>query len=324
MDATPTLKAALGASPLLYPLDIDAQGEFVQFVRLSEADYSAASFLDHTMLAAGQRVAPVAWAEVAAASTGLPIHCDFIFHISHVGSTLLSRLLGEHPALFSVREPTILRRLAMGKFPDRWEVFLGLWSRTFDPQQKAIIKASSFVNAIAEQLLERVDNSRAVLMYVPARTFIAAMLDGATGDIERLAAERAARLQQLVRLPPSLLHGHSAGEQVAMSWLAEMLSLQRTAERFPERTLWLDFDAFLEDTAQHLSRVLRHLGVDDDCHRLLAANTLERYAKRPEVEYNAAFRQRLLAQAHAKWAAEVARGLAWLESTLPHLPPLQG
>ncbi|MEO8268405.1 MAG: hypothetical protein ABI557_01720 [Aureliella sp.] len=313
MNPTPSLRKALSDSPLLFPIDMDVNGEFVQFVRTTESDYASASFLDQRMLKAGQHIAPIAWSEVSAAANHLPLYCDFIFHISHVGSTLLSRLLGQHQALFSLREPAILRRFAAGEFPERWKVFLGLWSRTFHPQQKTVIKATSFVSSIADHLLELVNDSRAVLMYVPARTFIAAMLDGVMSDIDSLAPLRLARLQNFGWLPEVQLPSLARGEKVAMSWLAEMLSLQHTAERFPERTIWLDFDAFLENVELHLAVTLSYFGVNDDCQSLLTGRTLDEYAKRPELPYNSAFRQQLLTRAKTRHVEEISLGLSWLE-----------
>ena len=133
------------------------------------------------------------WADVRDAAKGLPVRCHFIFHISHVGSTLLSRLLGQHPGLFSLREPAILRVLAdrfaaldQSTFPqDRAEmdeqltVFLALWSRTFEREQTTLIKATSFVGEMAELLMHRIADSRSILMFVSPRTFLLALLDGA-------------------------------------------------------------------------------------------------------------------------------------------------
>lgn len=115
----PTLRDALSDSPALFPFNMAPDGNTVQFVNLSEADYLDASFLDNRMLKPNVRYANIPWAELSAAAQNLPIHCDFIFHISHAGSTLLSRLLGSHPACFSLREPAILRLFGQGAFPDR-------------------------------------------------------------------------------------------------------------------------------------------------------------------------------------------------------------
>src|SRR5438046_4135658 len=103
-----TFDEALTASPLLYPIALDPRADAVRLVRLTAADYAAASFLDARMLPADAPHAWVPWAGVRRAAAGLAPRCHFIFHISHVGSTLLSRLLGQHPALFSLREPVIL------------------------------------------------------------------------------------------------------------------------------------------------------------------------------------------------------------------------
>jgi hypothetical protein len=50
---------------------------------------------------------------------------------------------------------------------------------------------------------------------------------------------------------------------------------------------------------------------------------MDRYAKRPDVKYDTAFRQKLIAQSTEKFREEVNRGLRWLssnESALAHLP----
>ena len=101
----------LTRSPELYPLAIDAQSDAVRFVTLSRADYSAASFLDRRMPQAATGGEWKPWAEVSAATAGLSPRCHFVFHISHVGSTLVARLVDRHPGLFALREPAILRGL---------------------------------------------------------------------------------------------------------------------------------------------------------------------------------------------------------------------
>jgi hypothetical protein len=177
-----TFADALTASPLLYPIALDPRTDGVRLVRLTEADYAAASFLDGRLLTPATPTAAGPWADVRAAAAGLPARCHFIFHVSHVGSTLLSRLVGQHPSLFSLREPAVLRTLAeahrtLGRpecpwprdeFEDRLGVMLGLWSRTFAPGRTAVIKATSFVSEMAGELMARVETAGAVFMFVRA------------------------------------------------------------------------------------------------------------------------------------------------------------
>src|SRR5579863_212414 len=129
---------SLTPSPELFPVAFDPQTGSVAFTRLTEADYAGASFLDGRLLAAHPAVRNLAWSEVAAAvaTARMAEHVDFVFHIGHVGSTLLSRLLGRHPAIFCLREPEILRTLALMRVEDRENragILLTLLSRTFGP-----------------------------------------------------------------------------------------------------------------------------------------------------------------------------------------------
>jgi hypothetical protein len=164
----------LSASPALYPISIDGQTQAVQFVSLTSIDYASASFHDSRMLQPNVATEWRPWTDVRNAAADLPVRCHFIFHISHVGSTLLSRLLGQHPGLFALREPAILRTLAhqfgaldqsvapqsRAEFDGQLTVFLALWSRTFEREQTTLIKATSFVSEMAELLMHRVANSR--------------------------------------------------------------------------------------------------------------------------------------------------------------------
>ena len=157
------------------------------------------------LLTASSETGWASWPEFREAAEGLPERCHYIFHISHVGSTLLSRLVGLHPKLFSLREPVILRfladvDLALGQpncpwngeeLAERLGVYLRVWSRTFEPQQTAVIKATSFVCELAERLLERQPAARAVAMFVSPLVFMQALLGGAMSDITGLALDTA-------------------------------------------------------------------------------------------------------------------------------------
>src|ERR1700683_940465 len=113
------LAAALAASPELFPHALDPRSGMVTLLRLSRDDYEQASFLDGRIAGPGKpgRTLPFTQLSHAVSAAALPESAWFIFHIGHVGSTLLSRLLGLHPAIFSLREPDILRTLALMQSP---------------------------------------------------------------------------------------------------------------------------------------------------------------------------------------------------------------
>jgi hypothetical protein len=320
---------ALTASPLLYPIALDAVRDTVSLIRLTEGEYAAASFLDSRLLTPGVRSASVPWRDVRAATEQLPVRCHFVFHISHVGSTLLSRVVGEHPELFSIREPAIFRSLAeahrtlgQGESPwaraeleDRLRVFLALWSRTFEPWRTVVIKATSFISEMAEHLLDRVPAARALFMYVAPDIFLRALLGGAMSDVEAGAEKRLARLHRRIGEDRWRLTDLSPGERVAMSWLSEMTALHAAAERFADRVFWLDFDRFLAGAETVLVAVLDQFGAGNpagEARRILAGPTMKQYAKEPGKRFDAAFRRQLLEQAGRQHVGEISKGLQWL------------
>src|SRR5215469_143447 len=219
MDA---FEESLAHSPELFPQDWDPGRDAVSLIRLSARDYEVASFLDGRLVAPStpRRTVPWQQIEAAVAAAALPETCNYIFHIGHVGSTLLSRLLGGQSGTLQVREPAILRTLAQirsdrSREPRGWAAndyerrlssFLKLWSRTFAPGDRAVVKATSFVSEIAAELLTRNADSNAILMYVPAEIYLATILGAEHSPKEArvLASDRLARLQRrlAVELPP--------------------------------------------------------------------------------------------------------------------------
>jgi hypothetical protein len=327
----------LAASPAIFPFAIDQRADMVLLIRMTKDDYDAASFLDKRMLKPGAAGTWRPWGDVCRAAAGLPERCNFIFHISHVGSTLLSRLLGQHPSLFSLREPLILRTLAetycaleqagciwtRDEFPDRLGAFLSLWSRTFAAEQTALIKATSFVSEIAELLLGRINSARAIFMNVSPSIFLKALLDGAMSDVNDQAESRLNRLHRRLGFAPWQVDKLSAGECVAMSWLCEMLALHAASRRFPERVLWIDFDRFLDAPEMSLASAIGHLGFDarnDILQAILRGPEMHRYAKAPAYAFDATTRAQLLRQSENRHVLEIRKGLDWLERAAVTIP----
>lgn len=308
------LRTLLTSSPTAFPLETAGGGAAILFAMLTEDDYRAASFLDRRLLTDARRTGTVPRELMRPWLTALPRACDFIFHVSHCGSTLLSRLLGSHPAVFAVREPAILRQAAVPGTADGLAAdALPLLARTFRPGQRAMIKATSIVNRIALPLMQLASDGRCLLMSVPAETFLAAVLDGSPGDVRAHAADRCGRLEALGLALPAGVESLGAGQAAALSWLCESLSLAAVARGYPTRTTWLDFDRFLAAPAPGLATALAAFGLAGDPEAILAGDLMRRYAKRPAVAYDAAFRGRLLADARGRFAAEIEAGLAWLD-----------
>jgi hypothetical protein len=311
----------IAASPAWLPIEQEGAGN-LRLVRLDEAAYRAASFLDRRALQAGvpQEVCPAA--TVTAAGASLAPRAHYLFHIGHVGSTLVSRLIGECTGFFSVREPAMLRAAASD--PSRHFGGLGLrevlslLARTWRPEQRAVVKATSFVGEIAEPILEIDRDSRAIFMFTSALTYLRCILGGPNSRVESraLAPSRLARLQS--RFGESApTKPQSEIEWIAMSWLCEMTALHQAASRFGSRVVWVDFDVFLAAPVPGLAALLRALGgtpSPKDVEDVLAAPVMRRYSKAPEHAYDAALRQSVLESADWEHGAQIRGGMQWLAS----------
>jgi hypothetical protein len=323
----------LGSSPQQFPHGFNVRDDSVAFVRLTRADYEAASFLDARILTPGSRSINLRWPQVAAAidASRLVEACAYIFHIGHVGSTLLSRLVGAHRGVFALREPAVLRTFAQlgdehdGKahagrdagFEERLSGCLKLLSRTFDAQQIALIKATSFVSEIAAGLLSRPSSPKALMMFVSAESYIATILGGPNSrqEAKMLAPSRLRRLHRRLGSEIWRLEQLSEGEVLALAWACEMTALAEAANAGGARVLRLDFDRFLAEPVL-LATVLQHFGIDagmSEVQAILRGPHLSRYSKAPEHAYDAALRREVLNEARALHGEQIRRGLVWLD-----------
>lgn len=305
------LRDALVASPALCPLAWNDERTAVLFGRFAEAAFDEVSFFDQRAVPSAQQTGVVPWAMAEPWLVGLPRQCDFLFHISHCGSTLLSRLLGTADTCLAIREPGLLKGLSAADPEPRFDAALGLLSRTFRSSQRPLIKATSIVNAVAGRLLDRAAESRAALAFVPPASFLPGVLDGSLSDIEAHSASRWQRLQEGGHAGPAPA---SPGEHAAAAWLCEMRALTHLAERFPGRTRWVNFEQFLAVPSEVLSGLAAFFHLSIDVPGVLAGPIMQRYAKRPDVCYDTRSRETLLAKARDAQAEEIEAGLAWLQA----------
>jgi hypothetical protein len=338
-----SLAQSLKASPEVYPHALDPIGDAVSFIRMPREAFAAASFLDGRLLTPQTEVGWRPWAQVeaAAAEARLGAHCQFIFHIGHVGSTLMSRLLEASPALLALREPQTLRTLAQAHaelaepeslwsahdFERRLAVFMQLWSRVFAPGQTTVVKATSLCCGMAADLLARPSRPRGLFMFTAPDVYLATLLGGANNhiDIRSMASARLRRLHRRIGGPAWRLSELSYGEMAAMSWACEMTALGAAAEAHGDRILWIDFERFLARPQSGLATAFAHLGAEtgpDEIASIVAGPEMRRYSKAPEHAYDAALRARVLAQARETGRQEIRAGLDWLDAAAARFAPI--
>jgi hypothetical protein len=326
MSSAPTAKEiARDASWLAQALDPAAGA--VRLVAMDRDSYRAASFLDDRLMQSPVDAQIVPWPEIEAAVEGdLRTDARWIFHIGHVGSTLISRLLGEIDGVLAIREPRLLRDIAVS--PP--EVRVGyvaavpkLMSRTFADGETACVKATSFASEIAPQLVP--PGERALFMYARPRHYIASILAG-ENSLKELHALEEYRRQRLasrgVELPPA----RNDGERAAAAWACEMTTLEASAAAMTDRTIaWADFDLMLGNMATELGRIASFFGFDaaeDRLAAIVAGPMMRRYSKDPSYEYSPSLREQLIEQEMRLRGHEIEDGLAMLRMSAEKSPLL--
>ncbi len=306
---------------------LDPAAGVVRLIAMNRDAYRNASFLDDRMLQQAVDAQLLPWPQIAAAMAGnLRDDARWIFHIGHVGSTLVSRLLGELPEVLAVREPRFLRDLAMSP-PEVRSAYLGpvpkLMSRTFGPTETACVKATSFVSEIAPELVPR--GERALLMFARPFNYVASILAG-ENSVKELRMLAPLRAQRLSRRVSAVWAAHNDAELAAVAWACEMTSLEAAAANMANRQVaWADFDHLLAELEPELRRIASFFGFTADRQRIEAiarGPLIGRYSKDLGYEYSPQLRRDLIDDAAAHFKTEIDGALAMLQRAAEKSPLL--
>ena len=305
---------------------LDWENGLVRLIRMDGEAYRSASFLDDRLLGQPLDAHVVEWQAVRSAlADEARRDARWIFHIGHVGSTLVARLLGEVDGVLSVREPRFLRDVAMlgsEERPDPTWAAQALFSRTFGENQVALVKATSFVSEIADELVPK--GERALFLYAAPRAYIASILAG-ENSVKELAALEASRARRMSGRVPQL-SGDSAAHSAAAAWACEMTALEAGADQMVDgQILYADFDAMLDDMPNELLRVAQFFGFAapaDRIHAIATGPLTRRYSKAVEYDYSPALRRELIAGAEGAHRSDIDSALAMLNDAAEESPLL--
>jgi len=327
MSSAPTAdEIASDATWLAQALD-PSQG-MVRLIAMSRDSYRSASFLDDRMFQ-GPHDAQILSFEVIeeAVTDDLRADARWIFHIGHVGSTLVSRLLGGLDNVLAVREPRILRDASSSptEVRDRYIAPLPrLMSRTFAETEIACVKATSFVSEIADALVP--SGERALFMYAGPRNYIGSILAG-DQSLEEMKMWAQGRVRRMGgRVPPLEEQQRSLAHLAAAAWACEMTSLESAAERMPDRLIaWADFDRMLDDMPKALAGAADHFGFTANAaaiDAIVGGPLMQRYSKALEYDYSPKLRRDLIAQEEGLHGRDIDDALAMLETAAEKSPLL--
>ena len=306
---------------------LDPAAGVVRLVAMDRDSYRAASFLDDRLMQRPVDAQILPWPDIEdAMADDMRADARWIFHIGHVGSTLVSRLLGEFDGVLAIREPRLLRDVAVSA-PDVRTRYLGpiarLMSRTFAEAETACVKATSFASEIAPDLVP--SGERALFMYASPRNYIASILAG-ENSVKELHALADYRHQRLQQRGIALSAPRNDADRAAQAWACEMTALEAAAEAMTDRGIvWMDFDVALKDMNAALRGAVDHFGFDAPADRLreIASGPLmKRYSKDPNYEYTPQLRDDLIAQELRLQGREIEGALAMLASASEKSPLL--
>lgn len=306
---------------------LDPAAGVVRLVAMSPASYRAASFLDDRVMTAPVDSQIVPWPQVEEAASGdLRTDARWIFHIGHVGSTLVSRLLGEIEGVLAVREPRFLRDVALAP-PEVRERYIEpatqLYSRTFAAQETACVKATSFASEIAPRLVP--PDQRALFMYARPLNYIASILAG-ENSVRELHGLEAYRAQRLAGRSIVLPAPRSDADRAAAAWACEMATLEASMNALGGReVMWADFDAMLADMPAHLARTAAFFSFaasEERLDEIVAGPLMQRYSKDPHYEYSPNLRQQLIEQEIRLQGRDIDAALAMLHGASEKSPLL--
>lgn len=319
------------AEALLF--DVGFRPHSAQFVRLSEADYRQEPFLDQRLLQSGQRqhqFVPLDRLLDARAELGGG-HPGFIFHIGHVGSTLISRLLAEARTVLPVREPQVLRTLSLSYFlretpeslvspgahADMLRLTVRLLGRPLGGRTQPVVKATSVATLLSREIAALTD-SPLLGLTATAKTYLATIFGGEGSRREAIAFAPLRRKMIARHIPAAAfaVHELSEGELTAMCWLAGVLDLAALKIAAAERAMIADFSIFLNAPATELQRIAAHMRIDlsaEAAQRAVAGPIMQTYSKAQEHAYSPALRSQVIGNALVEHETEIARGLRWLE-----------
>ena len=306
---------------------VDPIAGLVRVVEMSAEDYRDASFLDDRILEPSRRAHLLEWSDVAGAMpASARSDARWIFHIGHVGSTLISRLLGELDLVLAVREPRALRDLTFFPVDIRGQfvpTLRALMSRTFDAGTTAVVKATSMVSEIASEL--NGPRGRALFLYVSPSTYLQTILAGgqSQADLQRLSDYYSARAvsQEIALGGPT----QGAAEVAALVWACEMTALGAAAESTKGKVLWQDFDGFLKAPEASLNSIARFFGLSAEESRvteIARGPLMGRYSKALDHEFGPKARRALLERAAVEHGPKIQSALARLREAAENDPAL--
>lgn len=282
-------------------------GNSAIFVPMDRAAYQRSIFLDARISTAAGHAATVPVAALAE-EIPAPQPTSWIFHMAHVGSTLLARALDDPGASLVLREPLALRQLYTQAGGERLAIVAAMLGKRYRADAPTLVKANVPVNFLLPKLAAIEPDARAILLYLPLRDYLLAVL--------RSDSHRDWLRKVTTFLVPDLgdLSALSDAERAAALWLAQAdaftaaLSALRSARALNAELFYAEPEAVLNAAAKHLAIPIS----PPQIAARLADPLFSTHAKNPTLAFDNAQRLARLRQLEQSLAAELDAAEEWV------------
>lgn len=334
-----TWLAGLAGDPSIFPHQLDLVNRQLLLVHLAPERVKEAAFLDQRVLGGRESGAWVPLDQALRQPVGTARAQGVIVHCGHAGSTLISRLLGEFPDSWSLREPLILQTLAaearlMGSPFARLgrETFTALlrlsqaWlGKASQAGTRVVVKHTSLTANLAPLLAGLPEAPAVLCLWTSLEDYLATMLReaGLRTGVRIAAGEWIHDLVEALGPEAPMLSECSDAQMAALNWCASQLAFARVRARDPGRVAGVCFSDFLDEPETHLAFIADHFGISataSNLGKVLAGPWLRRYAKDPRYRFGKHRREEELRGAKARLQDEIAAGMAFAGDLWAKLP----
>jgi hypothetical protein len=310
------------SSPELYPTSIDFDRRMVVCVRMTPETYRDSVFLDNRTKYRGTEVRFRLDDVIFVARQAPPKRVHYILNTAYCCSTLLARCFELIPTCFVLKEPRALVQVAnmMETGDARWQTGLELvhklLTRTYHPDQFAVIKPYEPCNRLGMSLLKANSAATVTFLITPLRSFILSILKQEERRDWVRTRSAAAIKDAAGFLPFSVLDAVelSSAQAAACVWMANRYMYRELSSAFGERVLLINGDELARSPRQAFGPIPSLCGIDlsdTSLDELFENPLLRQYSKDVQRPFDGDSREQQLSALERCWGAEADAGVVW-------------
>ncbi len=302
------------------------------FVEMNRTLFNRSIFLDSRIKTLSQQVSPMRLGQlidhIERREKTRP-SISYIFHMAHVGSTLLARGLDIPGKNLVYREPQILRHLGVmaaskeqtTNFDHDWNSLLRLvthmLSNSYGADQGVIVKANVPVNFVAGQLMDLRPDSPAIVLYSRLDNYLLSLMK--TKDhqewVYRIIEELSAGWEDVCGISTKERTSLSLPQAIACIWLSQISIFQGLLQNYPQARS-LDSETLFCHPAPTLEAAFKLIGQafsGDELKSILNGQAFNRHSKNPGLVYNNQLRIVERDKVRSSLVQELSEAQAWVK-----------